>query len=548
MPEVERKAPSPRPPPQRARPHTPDAVRAEAKQSVPELAKSTVGHQFDTRDLEQSLLSLLLSNQFELRQNVGRVRDDMFNSEPRKWIWEQIRKLCAEAGTTLSEDLFNYELNSNVQPDKQTYYQTEWNIIRAKKPIEPIGVIMERIGEAMTGRSLAGAAMEILGRLNEGNVEEALKQLQHEAIRVQSNRPDRPVVDAFNCNEFEAQMRDRRANPNKYKGVPTGFSLYDKMTGGLFPAELYMVAAVSGAGKSTFMKQVAVNVVSSGLNVLHITNEESLHQVWLKYQSVVSNVPYFVLKNTHLISDSQFDTFERSIEERRRLKQNLFIKEIEHGSDVRPILQTYYELQQRGTNIDMIVIDYLDHLTTFQKAYSEYDEQGKTAMDVKGICVALNLPVVIATQAATGAEAKQERRQQMAKYDVFGTKRKTHVSNCLMYVLQRDRVLAQLQSNGGDRKNERDCDWILDVDLVKNRDGAPFFVRCRHQVHTGRVNQDGSDDVLEKENNTSEIQQPAQITEDEKKQFEQDEKEAVDKVSQAASDIGIEPVRRSGKL
>lgn len=63
-------------------------------------------------------------------------------------------------------------------------------------------------------------------------------------------------------------------------GVQTGFPRFDALTGGIGPGELWIVAAETGGGKTTFVSQIMQQVAASGVPVaiasLEMTNREVL--------------------------------------------------------------------------------------------------------------------------------------------------------------------------------------------------------------------------------------------------------------------------------
>src|SRR5205085_6317118 len=53
------------------------------------------------------------------------------------------------------------------------------------------------------------------------------------------------------------QIDEWHANPDKLRGLPTGFTDFDKLTGGLRPGDLIIVAGRPSMGKSTFAVNMA---------------------------------------------------------------------------------------------------------------------------------------------------------------------------------------------------------------------------------------------------------------------------------------------------
>jgi replicative DNA helicase len=448
---------------------------------------------FETRLLEQSLLKLLSQDKMTARIYMHRANIDMFVTSQRKFIYDRMQRLFSETAGLMTDALFEFDVKQSVPDDDQDSYMAEWTVICGLDVEESPEAILDALEKALLAQKVSTICRDVATLIQGGSVEEAVNKIRSETVMLGSKNDDIPTIEIVDHLHRVKLIQDKQENPLKFLGIKTGFPTYDLKTGGLFPAEVTLVSAVTGVGKSTFMKAVAANVVSKAQkNVLHITNEESRAQVEMKYDALISGIDYFSFKNA-TISPNEVQVWEDSINELKKTNKHgrLFIKEIPHFDNCLAITRTYYELEQLGYKIDLIVIDYMDHLLPVVKSWSENDEQGKVAADIKALAVSLNIPVMTATQAATAAEAKQEKGRSFGKLDVYGSKRKVHSCNNLVFVIQEGRDISQLKppTGKGTYEDERECDCFWLIEVAKNRDGAPFFFKARQFVHTGRVEQ-----------------------------------------------------------
>jgi replicative DNA helicase len=230
--------------------------------------------------------------------------------------------------------------------------------------------------------------------------------------------------------ERKQLIEDKKNNPSKYKGILTGFRRFDNFTGGLFKAEMTLIAAITGVGKSTFMKMMEyqiINLPANGVkNILHITNEENFLQVQTKFDAVYSGIPYMDFKKAN-ITPEQLAHWEKIMQlAADKSRGQIFVKEIPQFTSVAGIEKTFVELDHRGVNIDAIFVDYCDLMSPVARSFDPNDEQAKIAADLKGLGIALDVPIVTATQAATKVEEKTEAGKPFGKLDVYGSKRKIH--------------------------------------------------------------------------------------------------------------------------
>jgi len=438
-------------------------------------------HALDTRDLERSLLKVLLTQPMTARMYFTRVQAERFASKYRKFIFECAKRYFASSKSLLTESLFDFELKGTIPETDQDEYRTEWNLIRGMKVDETPAAIFESLEKAYLANDLSDVIEESVDALEKGDIDQAVSTLKNKSIMLGTQRKEKAVILATDYEDEKNLVLDKQTNPTKYMGIPTGFGMIDSLTGGFFPAELTMIAAITGVGKSTFMKMLEFNIIRKGKSVLHITNEESLEQVRRKFQALFTNIDYLKFKKGN-ISAEDMEQWEVKLSELKGdTYGRLYIKELPPFHNVVDVERVYLELEQQGAKIDVIFIDYLDHVKPVEQAFSEIDEQGKAAMDAKGLAVALNRSVVIATQAATIVEKKQEKGKAMGRLDVYGSKRKIHESNMFIGINQRHRDASQ-----STRKDwAKDIFWTIEI--LKNRDGPPFFFEARHIVGTGQV-------------------------------------------------------------
>jgi replicative DNA helicase len=441
---------------------------------------------FDTTDIERSLLKLFISSKSLARREFHRVEQDWFTSPERQVIFEMAKEYFERSKTLLTRKIFSYELDKDRTETDRSYYVAEWNMIVNTEVSESSEALIDLMRDAFHGRQSMGICEEVMQSLERGDVVKAVATLKSKSIEIDSAIGDRPVVSLADYERRKQHLLDRMSNPDKYKGMHTDFNTFDRHTGGLFPAEFTLIAAVTGVGKSTLMKMIEFNLVRQGYNCLHITNEESQEQVETKFDSLISEVEYLSFKRAGLTDArfgfSELKKWEESLHPMVEGKCGvIYIKEIPQWANAQDVERVFVELQQKGVRIDVVFVDYMDMMMPVQRSWSEYDEQGKVAADLKGLAVTLHVPLISATQAATIVEEKQNKGSHFGKLDVYGSKRKIHHSNTFMGIMRREKN----EANGHEGDWESDVFW--DIEVKKNRDGPPFVFPVLQTVKTGRV-------------------------------------------------------------
>jgi len=150
--------------------------------------------------------------------------------------------------------------------------------------------------------------------------------------------------------------------------ISTGWASLDKkLFGGFNRGELNIFAGGSGAGKSLFLQNLAVNWATTGLNVCYISFELSEALTAMRLDAMMTNIPTrSVMK--------QLDDVEMKVKMLKKKSGNLQIKYLPSGSNVLDIRTYLKELELKNkVKVDCILIDYLDLMMPKSKRISPAD-------------------------------------------------------------------------------------------------------------------------------------------------------------------------------
>jgi replicative DNA helicase len=150
--------------------------------------------------------------------------------------------------------------------------------------------------------------------------------------------------------------------------ISTGWAAMDKkLFGGFNRGELNIFAGGSGAGKSLFLQNLAVNWSLAGLNVCYISFELSEALVAMRLDAMMSGIP------TRKIFP-EIDNVQMKIKMLAKKAGALQIKYLPSGSNVNDIKAYIKELELKNKKkVDCILIDYLDLMMPKSKKISPAD-------------------------------------------------------------------------------------------------------------------------------------------------------------------------------
>ena len=433
-----------------------------------------------TAELERALLKIMTTSQMMCRTFLHRLTDDMFSTAQRKFILAVAQNVFVGSKAVLTKMVFEYEVGMRVDKKDAPHFIAEWSMIEALDVTETSEVLIKKLEDAKTGRQILQLVENAAMLLEQGQIDEAVTHIKRGSVSLNNKSSDRQIVRLTDIEIRRQMILDKRLYPEKYLGIRTGMKKFDLRTGGLFKGELTLLAGITGVGKSTLVKEIERGIVTLnvGKNVLHIANEEYQEQVEHKFDSGFLNIPYLDFKLAK-ITDEDLAKWEAYMKNWKH--GNIFLKEVPAFTDVTLVEQAFYELDNKGFKIDVIVIDHLPHVKPIQKAWDPNDELKKAASDCKEIAKSLHVSCVVPTQAATVVAEKQEKGKRAGQMDVYGSKGQIHVANTFMIITEQGKDDTQT-----DREDwERDVYWLCDV--KKNRDGGKFSFRAKHYVRIGKV-------------------------------------------------------------
>ena len=150
--------------------------------------------------------------------------------------------------------------------------------------------------------------------------------------------------------------------------VSTGWPAIDKkLFGGFNKGELNIFAGGSGAGKSLFLQNLAINWALAGLNVAYISFELSEALAAMRIDAMTTNIP------TRQVM-KQMNDVEVKVKMLKKKSGNLQLKYLPSASTIMDVRAYIKELELKNKKkVDAILIDYLDLMMPKSKRVSPSD-------------------------------------------------------------------------------------------------------------------------------------------------------------------------------
>jgi len=152
---------------------------------------------------------------------------------------------------------------------------------------------------------------------------------------------------------------------------------------------LGVVIAPTGAGKTHCLVHLGAAALREGKNVVHFTLELSEDVVGLRYDSCLSNVP---LGDLFSLKD---EVYESCME----IPGELIIKEYPtKKATTQTLEQALEKIKKKGTNIDLVLVDYGDLLRPVSVQREKRNELESIYEELRGLAQEFRCPIWTASQ------------------------------------------------------------------------------------------------------------------------------------------------------
>lgn len=184
-------------------------------------------------------------------------------------------------------------------------------------------------------------------------------------------------------------------------GIHTGFAFLDRLTGGLKPKHVTVVAGRTSMGKTSFAINVAVNVVMSGKIVVFFSLEMPKTDILKRACFCLAQA-----SRRDVIEGNAKKVIALSDAAEALAKQRFYV--FDDVASLEHIRSKCWEIRQRERGIDLIVIDYLGRMrAAFRKNGTREQEVSELSRSVKDMAMQLDVPVVLLAQLNRAAENRK---------------------------------------------------------------------------------------------------------------------------------------------
>ena len=316
----------------------------------------------------------------------------------------------------------------------------------------------------------AGTRITQMGYTADGEVDDLVDRAQAEVYDVTERRMSedyRPLSALMNDALAEIEAIGNRGG--EMVGVPTGFADLDRLTNGLHPGQLCIIAARPAIGKSTLGLDLARSAsIKHGLTSAIFSLEMSRNEIVMRLLSAEAQIGLHNMRSGSM-SDADWTRLARKMS--AVSEAPLFIDDSPNLT-MMEIRAKARRLRQRN-DLRLIIVDYLQLMTSGRKVESRQQEVSEFSRQMKLLAKELEIPVVAISQLNRGPEQRTDKKPMLSDLRESGS-------------LEQDADLVVLISREDAYERESPRAGEADFIIAKHRNGPTGQVTVAFQGHYSR--------------------------------------------------------------
>lgn len=409
-------------------------------------------------EAEEAILGAILSNPFCINKIVDILTPASFYKPAHRIIYETILDLIRENSAvdilTVSEKL--REINKLEYVGGRVYInELAINVVTTAN-IEYYAKIVK---EKAIKRTLINAGSEIVQMAYENETIEATLDTAEKLIF--GIAQEKMTSELVHVKDIVAstykQIEERYNNRNELVGHTTGFYDLDKMTSGLQPSDLIILAARPSMGKTAFCLNIAQNVAKlAKVPVAIFSLEMSKEQLMQRMLCSEAEVDMSRLKS----GEMQAKDWEKLLTAMTVMAETPIYIDDTPGVTVMDIRAKCRRIAMEEKNLGLIVIDYLQLMEGAGGGEEQRTQQvSAISRGLKGIARELKVPVIALSQLSRAVEQRTSKKPMLSDLRESGAIEQD--ADIVMFIYRED----YYDHDGAEKKG------TAEIILAKHRNG-----------------------------------------------------------------------------
>ncbi len=365
-------------------------------------------------EAEESVLGACFLSKYALQKACENLTPDSFYDEKNGKIFAAMKTLIKEKKPNDITTVTGYLKKQNQLTEVGgVEYLTE--VLNFVPTASNVDYYIKNVEDASILRKLIETATEIAseGYRTDETVNEILDNSEKKILNIVKNRKSsefRSIKEILQ--KTQADLERLSEHKGEVTGIGTGWYDLDKLTTGLHPNELIIIAARPAMGKTVFALNLATHVAMTQDKSVALFNlEMSAEQLAIRIISSLGQIDGFKLRTGNLMNTD----WKRINEASSQLANTNLVMDDTPGITIGEIRAKCRRLASSEKGLGLIIIDYLQ-LISGGKNYgaNRQQEVSDISRSLKTLAMELQVPVIALSQLSRSVESREDKRPIMS--------------------------------------------------------------------------------------------------------------------------------------
>jgi len=358
-------------------------------------------------EAERSVLGSCLIDRDSLLIVIESLRTDDFYDPRHRTAFEIIASM-AEQDCAVDSLTFREEVKKRGLEDRLGGLPFVAELMDAVTTTANVEYHVSIVRDKSVHRGLitVGSDISRMGFSEEIGIDEALETAEQKVFEIaRTGRSARLKGAREVVSSAIGEIEKRLAGGLEITGVPSGFTDFDKLSGGLQPGSLYILAARPSMGKTAFALNVAQHAaLQEDIPVLMFSLEMSAEQIAQRMLAAESEVNLREMFESRRVQNEQWQKLSKAAG--RLSKSPIYIDDSStlNTLDLRGRCRRFFAKHRAGKGL--VVLDYLQLMNVARKIENRQQEVSEISRALKGIAREFKVPVLALSQLSRDVEKR----------------------------------------------------------------------------------------------------------------------------------------------
>ena len=375
------------------------------------MAERVMPHNYDA---EQAVLGAMFLSKYAAQKCVENLSQELFYSESHQKIFSVVSDLIENSKpvdiTTVTEEL---EKKKFLKEIGGIVYLTELvnsvpsasNVDEYIKIVNEKAILRRLILESDRINKQAYDASEELNDI----LDSAEKGILN-VVKTRKGTEFRSIQEVLF--KTQSDLEKLAQNKGEITGLSTGFYEIDRITSGLHPNELIIIAARPAMGKTAFALNLATNIAENQSKAVALFNMEmGAEQLAIRMLSSAGQIDQNKLKRGYF----EHDDWKRINQAMSRLADTKLFIDDTPGMTMSEIKAKCRRLASQKDGLAIVIIDYLTLIQGSTKYQgNRQQEVSEISRSLKTMAMELEVPVIALAQLSRSVEGREDKRPMLS--------------------------------------------------------------------------------------------------------------------------------------